>query len=165
MVALAGQHHNPESPGQLDFELLLKLEIRLVNPPRQLFTLYAWLTERDEQQFPDGLAPEPRQRQNRLKPDEVTALCDEYRSGKSVRELAARYQIHRTTVLDHLNRNGVERRPNRKKLVGARLEKAARLYQKGNSLDAVGKRLDVDAATVRRSLYSIGIQIRPRRGY
>jgi predicted DNA-binding protein YlxM (UPF0122 family) len=82
----------------------------------------------------------------------------------SVKRLAELYEIHRTTVLDHLKRAGVPTRPNRRKLTDEQVKEAARLYQGGLSLKAVGQRFGVDAQTVRKKLKKAGVTIRPKPG-
>jgi hypothetical protein len=48
--------------------------------------------------------------QHRLEPDQAAELVTAYQQGITVRELAARYLINRTTVLGHLRRQGVPKR-------------------------------------------------------
>jgi hypothetical protein len=52
-----------------------------------------------------------RQAQRRLAADDIEELIAKYRSGVPVRTLAAAIRVNRTTVLDHLDRNGMARRP------------------------------------------------------
>ena len=104
----------------------------------------------------------PRQAQLRLEPAEVDRLVDQYRSGATVRELAAEFGVGRTTVSAHLERRGLPRRYNR--LGGDALVEAGRLYRDGWSLARLGERYNVDAGTVRRALLKSGVQTRPRRG-
>ena len=101
----------------------------------------------------------------RMSEAEVDDLVTGYRDGSSVRSLATRFGVHRTTVLCHLDRRNVERRPNVAKLVGASLEKATRLYVSGLSLAAVGKQMNVSARTVASALSDAGVVLRPRRGW
>jgi predicted DNA-binding protein (UPF0251 family) len=54
--------------------------------------------------------PVTRQTQIRLAPPEVTALAAAYRDGRTIKLLAHRYGIHRTTVTALLSRQGVELR-------------------------------------------------------
>jgi uncharacterized protein (DUF433 family) len=88
----------------------------------------------------------------------VAELVDGYRAGATVNELAARFEIHQTTVTQHLCRKGVSMR--RRGLDGPQLEYAVRLYQQGMSLARVGAHLDVHAETVRQALRARGIQMR-----
>ena len=54
--------------------------------------------------------PISRQTQIRLDPHQVTALAAAYRDGQTVKELAQRYGVHRTTVSALLRRLDVELR-------------------------------------------------------
>lgn len=60
--------------------------------------------------------PRPRQlravrRNHRLDSAAVDRLIDDHAAGASINELAARYEVHRTTVLNHLRRRGDGIRP------------------------------------------------------
>jgi hypothetical protein len=67
-------------------------------------------------------APPPRilQTQRRLSAEQVDQLVAAYQAGKTVRELASQFDLHRTTVLAHLERQGVSRRASRRKLTVTR---------------------------------------------
>jgi DNA-binding CsgD family transcriptional regulator len=105
--------------------------------------------------------------QRRLGPDEVTELVDAYRQGVPVEELAASFQINRTTVLGHVRRHGVPKR-NRRALRPDDVDRAAKLYSEGCSAEWVADELEVAASTVRRALKDAGVVLRPsgrqRRG-
>ena len=89
----------------------------------------------------------------------------EYESGQTVRQLVRTYAVHRTTVLEHLERRGVVRRQNVRKMTDDSVLRAAHMYANGASLVRVGEAFDVNEATVRREFVAAGIRIRPRRGY
>jgi transposase-like protein len=91
-------------------------------------------------------------------------LIKAYEDGSSVRDLATQYEIHRSTVVAHLERHGISRRPNVRKLSDEQIEEAAQLYESGLSLEKVGALLDVNATTMRDWLNKAGVTIRPRRG-
>lgn len=55
--------------------------------------------------------PVTRQAQIRLAPHQVTALAAAYRDGKTIKELAQLYGVHRTTVSALLRRSDVRQRP------------------------------------------------------
>ena len=83
---------------------------RYSNPPYTSGALRE-LTE----MIPDGMVNRatgvaPRQRQHRLRPQELEQLTSDYRSGVAVNDLAARYDIDRHTVIEHMRRQGVPRR-------------------------------------------------------
>ncbi len=73
-------------------------------------------------------------------------LIKSYEAGRSVRDLAQQYRIHRTTVLAHLERNGIRRRPHIPKLIDQQTEEAARLYESGLSPKKVGDRFQADSS-------------------
>jgi predicted DNA-binding protein (UPF0251 family) len=102
--------------------------------------------------------PVTRQTQIRLAPHEVTALAAVYRDGKTIKELAQRYGIHRTTVTALLSRQGVKLR--RRGLTSEEIPGVALLYYEGWSLPRLGARFDVNAATVWRTLREAGIAMR-----
>jgi hypothetical protein len=80
----------------------------------------------------------------RLGPAEVEELMVADETGVSVNDLAARFKIHRSTVLEHLNRSGTPRRY--PALDPTQVEEAARLYRQGKSLRAIGSTSDVTPA-------------------
>lgn len=51
-----------------------------------------------------------KQRQHHLKPDEVSDLVWAYKAGELVEDLADRFSIHRTTVIEHVRRSGLKLR-------------------------------------------------------
>ena len=81
---------------------------------------------------------------------EIDGLVDEYLSGATVAELAAKYKVHRATVSKHLTREGVTRRmPG---LQGWDAAEAVRLFREGESLRGISRSLSVGRALVRRTL-------------
>jgi AraC-like DNA-binding protein len=82
--------------------------------------------------------------------------------GVPIDELAAVFAVHRTTVMTHLERGGVERRTG---LIQRHLDEARRLYEAGASLAGVAEHFGVDGETVRRAFNEAGISLRPRRGW
>jgi hypothetical protein len=89
---------------------------------------------------------------------EVAALVDQYRSGATVYDLADQFSIHRTTVSQHLHRQGIGMR--RQGLYDDQVDHAVQLYQTGQSLTRIGARLDVDAGTVHAALRTRGVRMR-----
>lgn len=102
------------------------------------------------------------QRQHRLPAEHVEELVADYASGASIMELAKRYEINRTTVMKHLDRSGVDRRF--RKLSEMDVLEAARLYDSGLSLAAVGKHLGVYPSTIYSALRKAGVQLRDQHG-
>ena len=105
------------------------------------------------------------QRQVRLSDKQVAELIAQYEAGHSVRQLGAQFGINRETVLEHLKRAGVPRRPNVRKMSDAQVVRAVELYANNLSLAKVAVQFDVNAATIRREFAVAGIAIRPRRGW
>ena len=99
--------------------------------------------------------------QHRLAPEQVTELVAAYQSGTTVNELARIYRINRTTVLEHLRRQGIQRRRPRR-LQQADIDKAVKLYASGASVNSVAYELRVGPTTVRRALKQAGVELRPR---
>jgi len=100
-----------------------------------------------------------------LSQEEVLSLAKKYEAGSTVRDLVQSFGIDRTTVLAHLERQGVGRRRQLRKMTDADVAKAAGLYATGESLKATGARLGVNAETLRREFTKAGIPVRPRRGW
>ena len=99
--------------------------------------------------------------QRRLEPDQAAELVTAYQQGITVRELAARYLINRTTVLGHLRRQGVPKR-HPEPVADGDADRAVRLYSAGASIAAVAQELRVAPTTVRRVLRKAGVELRPR---
>ena len=97
--------------------------------------------------------------------DEVVRLLQDYVAGQSVGQLTKRYQLHRTTVLEHLERGGLQRRPNVRKLTDAQVQCAAKLYASGSSLVSVAEHFGVNARTISREFEEAGVPVRARRGW
>jgi hypothetical protein len=95
----------------------------------------------------------------------VERLIAAYEGGNSVAQPVARFNVNRTTVLAHLDRNSVPRRQTGPKLSAEDVARAAGLYRDGLSLAAIGQRLRVNASTVGKALRRAEVQIRPRRGW
>jgi transposase-like protein len=48
--------------------------------------------------------------QTRLSPTDIERLVARYRTGTPINDLAAEFEIHRTTVMKHIERGGAPRR-------------------------------------------------------
>lgn len=87
----------------------------------------------------------------------------DYLAGISLREITARYGIHRDTVLQICKKAGHSAR--RRGLTPEQAQEAAALYANGRqSLAAIGKHFGVSPTTIHRYLVMTGVEIRPRRG-
>ncbi|MBL8777322.1 MAG: helix-turn-helix domain-containing protein [Acidimicrobiales bacterium] len=107
-----------------------------------------------------------KQVQRRLTTDEVAELVRRYQAGETADLLAAAFQIHRTTVTSHLERNGIQRRGGGRRVLAADdVQVAAELYEGGQSLASIGRQFDVHHTTVANELRQAGVEIRPRRGW
>jgi transposase-like protein len=98
----------------------------------------------------------------RLSPEELGTLFKSYERGTPVNTLAREFSIHRSTVLDHLNRSTARRRYPALDDKGVQLAK--QLYRAGLSLRDVGLTLEVHASTVRSVLLNAGVPLRDRQG-
>jgi hypothetical protein len=170
-VGAAGRLSNSPSPGQPPVVWLSDLRAslyrhtqrskRIAEPNVGLFGLPEGREgTRNETAAPAGR----RQAQTRLDAAAVDKLVTGYQAGATVPELARIFRVHRTTVLAHLERHGVPRRANRRKLTDAQVQEASQLYSSGLSLTAVGKQLAVDEATIRTEFHKAGIPTRPGKG-
>ena len=102
-----------------------------------------------------------RQRQQRLKPDEVLELIRLREAGSEIEALAERFGIHRSTVMARLQRSGLPgRRAGHRELTPERLVAAGRLYETGLTLAAVGEQFGVDRRYLRDALPAVGFPIR-----
>ena len=102
-----------------------------------------------------------RQKHVRLTRAEVGELAAAYQAGASVPELATSYGIHRTTVLLHLERYGIQRRSAGPKLTEEEVRQAAAFYAEGESLATVATRFGVNASTIKRGFDKVGVKTRP----
>src|SRR5690625_1762688 len=79
---------------------------------------------------------------------QVDELVTMYRDGKTMREVAEHFGVHRTTVAIHLRRRSVPVR--RGKLSAAQVAEIGALYDQGFTLAEIGVRFDVGQDTARR---------------
>jgi transposase-like protein len=106
----------------------------------------------------------PRQQQRRLAADEIDEVVAKYIEGESIDGLARVYGINRTTVISHLERSGVERRGNPRKMTDAKVQAAAERYSSNFSLTIVASEFGVCERTLRREFEQAGVPTRRRRG-
>jgi DNA-directed RNA polymerase specialized sigma24 family protein len=99
-----------------------------------------------------------RQAQRRLTPEQARQLVAEYEGGASMKELAVRWGLHRTTVAAQLQLAGVRLR--RQGLPADRVDEARRLYRDGWSLQRLAERYGCDTETVRQALKRAGVKLR-----
>ena len=100
--------------------------------------------------------------QRRLTAGDVDALVAAYGDGATVDGPAKRFNVHRTTVMDHLHRHGIRGRSLRK-LTDREVANAAHQYRRGTTLDQLAEQFSVAPSTLRKALTAAGVPIR-RRG-
>ena len=100
--------------------------------------------------------------QRRLSETEIEQLIHRYRAGASIDELARRYEIHRTTVIHHLDQADIARRRVVRKMTDESVAQAASRYEEGASLAVVANEFGVHQRTLARELRQAGASIRPR---
>ena len=102
--------------------------------------------------------------QRRLSANDSRSLPESYAKGLSIKDLADRFEVHRTTITHHLDIQGVARRRNIRKLTDVQVARAARQYENGLSLATVAAEFSVHERTLTREFRLAGIPTRPRRG-
>lgn len=99
------------------------------------------------------------QSQTRLNASNRAELLVGYAAGVPVRELAARFGIHRATIWEAATAAGIER--GKTELSDEVREHANRLYAEGMSLGHVAKRLRISTEVARPAVIASGGTIRP----
>lgn len=94
-----------------------------------------------------------------LRPAEVDALVEGYRSGATVRQLATQFGIARSTVGRHLELRGIDTR--QLLLTAEMVHEAGRLYGEGATLEHLAAFYGVSDTTIRTYLLRSGVQLRP----
>lgn len=73
--------------------------------------------------------------------------------------------MNRTTIIDHLDRRGIERRRSVRKMTDRSVREAALRHEEGGSLKTVAIRFEVDAKTLAREFERAGVRTQRRRGW
>ena len=107
----------------------------------------------------------PHQVQRRLSASDVNDICTSYVYGRSIDELARSHGVNRTTIIKHLDNQGVPRRRAVRKMTDALVADAAAMYRDGRSLATVARESNVDARTLGREFRRAGVLVRPRQGW
>lgn len=102
----------------------------------------------------------PYRMHRKLNPGEQAELISLYESGTSMLELTKKFECHRNTVVRHLEKAGVEVRP-QKKMTPELVAQATALYEQGHSLAEVGRLLGLEASTIGKALKRAGVTLRP----
>ncbi len=95
-----------------------------------------------------------------LQATEIDDLVVQYKAGATVRQLAAKFGVHRATVGKHLEARGVDTR--QPLLSPEAVKEAAGQYQAGAILEDLATRYHVSDTTIRRYLLLGGVKLRPR---
>lgn len=89
-------------------------------------------------------------------------IVDRYQAGERVIDIARALSINKVTVIDHLNRADVKRRP--RGMSDVQINEAVRLYASGVSLARIGERLGFSARTIQSRLRERGVRFRDTHG-
>jgi len=136
------------------------LQGRLSNPPYHFGRAGNALERILARQCASKAEPLSRQLQRRLKPTEVDELVGIYEAGSSVLAVAQSFGISRETVLLHLERRGVRRRANLRKLGDDEVRAAAIRYEAGDAMRSLTTHFQVDGKTLRKELTKAGVELR-----
>jgi hypothetical protein len=107
----------------------------------------------------------PRPVQRRLSPSDVDDISARYVSGSSIDELAQSHHVNRSTIIKHLDTQGVRRRRVVRKMTDTLVADAAAMYCDGHSLATVADEFRVNTRTLGREFRKAGIPIRLRPGW
>ncbi len=129
-----------------------------LNPPNWANRITDIARKARSGQRSDSIRQQPLRRARRLIDAELAELVAGYQAGVQANEMARRFQIHRHTVAELLDRLGVQRR--RRGLTSDQVARACRLYRDGWSLATIGDEFGVTANTVRRYLLMAGVVMR-----
>lgn len=83
-----------------------------------------------------------------------------YLEGTSAVALAESFSINRETVLLHLQRRGVDRRANVRKMTDDAVRHATNMYLAGESVEIICAHFDINSTTLRRELVRAGVELR-----
>lgn len=103
--------------------------------------------------------------QRRLSETVIEQLLRDYVAGWSIDALAERLHVHRTTIVSHLDRRGIDRRRNARKMTDGSVRQAGARYASGDPLNVVALQFGVDAKSLAREFRRAGTEIRSRRGW
>lgn len=86
-------------------------------------------------------------------------MAEAYENGITLREIAAAFRVHRTTVSGHLKQRGVSIRG--QGLGDDAIPELVRLYEEGRSSLDIGEMFGVSPQTVLSALRGEGVEVRP----
>jgi predicted DNA-binding protein YlxM (UPF0122 family) len=96
----------------------------------------------------------------KLNSDEQAELVALYQAGASMLELSRKFECHRNTVVRHLEKAGIDVRP-QKKMTPDLVAQATAFYNQDHSLAEVGELRGLEAGTIGKALKRSGVQLRP----
>lgn len=94
----------------------------------------------------------------RLSPETITALVEDYQAGLSSPQLQAKYCLSKGSVLGLLAQQGVERR--RQSLSNERVAELARLYESGLTVREIVVRTGTPKTTIQGALRAADVTMR-----
>lgn len=96
--------------------------------------------------------------------DELSRIiCEQYRNGIPLKEIASKSQISQSTVMAILRRNGVELR-NRKQITPIQEDSVVKMYRSGASIANIKSETGVKSEqTIYRILNDAGVEKRKKR--
>jgi hypothetical protein len=103
--------------------------------------------------------------QRRLSTSDVDDICERYTNGSSIEDLARSQGVNRTTIISHLDKQGVPRRRIVRKMTDTLVADAATMYRGGRSLKTVADKFKVDTRTLGGEFRKARVPIRPRQGW
>lgn len=103
--------------------------------------------------------------QRRLSSGAVDELVAQYACGATITELVRSFDIHRTTVMSHLDDRKVPRRSAVRKMTDELVASAALRYGESQSLATVAAEFEVHARTLAREFQLAELPVRPRNGW
>ncbi len=115
-----------------------------------------------EEQAVAQVQAQQRWRTRPLSPEDLKDATARYRSGKTLKEIAAHYGMSRHFLTDQLRAAGVEIRNH--SMSEDDLRQAIYRYGAGESLATIGAKLGFSAKTVWLALRKAGVPMRPRQG-
>jgi DNA-binding transcriptional regulator LsrR (DeoR family) len=95
-------------------------------------------------------AHQPTKLSQRLSDETVAAIVDAYAAGATTREVGARFGLAHSSVNKLLRHRGVVAR--RRSPTTAEMQRAAALYEAGESIRTIAEHLGFGASTVKRAL-------------
>jgi len=96
--------------------------------------------------------PRPTRTARHLPAKDSAEICKKYKNGSTTNQLATEFNVHRTTIMNHLERNGIKRRVSKPKMNKKMIAEAAQLRKNGKSYTELGRHFGVHRETVRRAL-------------